>query len=345
MIMTTTFSHRLSPLILGCAAALILDGLRIAVACADRRRHGQRRTHHQLRHRAAQQAGLPVDPQACRSAAGDQRTDRRKGEDQGSKEIRHRPFRLRYRSVLCRDELTDADHAGSADEIAGEPGHSARDAEGPHARPTWSGPAWSADATRKAFRSARRKSPPRPRAARATRSRKPTRFEYKMQPIVLIVPRGSAPAAIEARQKEAEALRSRVQTCDEANAFFKSMQNAAIRETVIKTSADIPAVLREVLDKHSDRPFDPARGDQAGRRDGRAVRQEADHRRHAEKEGNPGQDVCREIRGEVEIVSAGSPQSRDDRISLTHGKAPRADIRRTRRYRTRHHHQGVAAPQ
>ena len=74
-------------------------------------------------------------------------------------------------------------------------------------------------------------------------------FEYKMQPVVLIVPRGSAPAAIEARQKEAEALRSRVQTCADANAFFKSMQNAAIRETVTKTSAEIPAVLREVLDK------------------------------------------------------------------------------------------------
>src|SRR5467141_2861832 len=74
-------------------------------------------------------------------------------------------------------------------------------------------------------------------------------FEYKMQPVVLIVPRGSAPTAIEARQKEAEALRSRVQTCADANAFFKSMQNAAIRETVTKTSADIPAVLREVLDK------------------------------------------------------------------------------------------------
>jgi peptidyl-prolyl cis-trans isomerase SurA len=74
-------------------------------------------------------------------------------------------------------------------------------------------------------------------------------FEYKMQPIVLIVPRGSGPAAIETRQKEAEALRSRVQTCDEANAFFKSMQNAAIREAVVRTSADIPAILREVLDK------------------------------------------------------------------------------------------------
>jgi peptidyl-prolyl cis-trans isomerase SurA len=74
-------------------------------------------------------------------------------------------------------------------------------------------------------------------------------FEYQLRPIVLIVPRGSAPAAVELRRKEAEALRSRVQTCDEANSYFKSMQNAAIREAVTKTSADIPQVLRDVLDK------------------------------------------------------------------------------------------------
>ncbi|MDB5552565.1 MAG: SurA N-domain family protein [Rhizobium sp.] len=74
-------------------------------------------------------------------------------------------------------------------------------------------------------------------------------FEYRMQPIVLIVPRGSAPSAVELRKKEAEALRSRVQTCEEANSYFKSMQNAAIRDAVTKTSADIPQVLRDVLDK------------------------------------------------------------------------------------------------
>jgi peptidyl-prolyl cis-trans isomerase SurA len=74
-------------------------------------------------------------------------------------------------------------------------------------------------------------------------------FEYQMRPIVLIVPRGAAPAAIEVRRKEAEALRGRVQTCDEATALFKSMQNAAIRDPVSKTSADLPAPLRDVLDK------------------------------------------------------------------------------------------------
>jgi peptidyl-prolyl cis-trans isomerase SurA len=75
-----------------------------------------------------------------------------------------------------------------------------------------------------------------------------TGTEYKMQPIVLIVPRGSASEVTEARKKEAEALRARIQSCTEANAFFKAMQNAAIRETVIKTSADIPPSLREILD-------------------------------------------------------------------------------------------------
>ena len=152
-------------------------------------------------------------------------------------------------------------------------------------------------------------------------------FEYKMQPVVLIVPRGSPPAAIEQRKKEAEALRERVQTCDEANSYFKSMQNAAIRDIVTKTSADMPEVLRDMLDKTPIGHLTAARGDQAGRRDGGAVRTQQDHHRHAEEKGNPRQDVRREIRGEIEIVPAGSPQGRDDRISLMHGKASCPDIR------------------
>jgi peptidyl-prolyl cis-trans isomerase SurA len=74
-------------------------------------------------------------------------------------------------------------------------------------------------------------------------------FEYKMQPIVLLVPRGSAASATELRKKEAESLRERVTTCEQANAYFKSMQNAAIRDSVTKTSADLPVPLRELLDK------------------------------------------------------------------------------------------------
>jgi peptidyl-prolyl cis-trans isomerase SurA len=74
-------------------------------------------------------------------------------------------------------------------------------------------------------------------------------FEYKMQPIVLIVPKGAAQSTIELRHKEAETLRGRIQTCEEANSLFKSMQNAAIRDPVVKTSADMPPALREILDK------------------------------------------------------------------------------------------------
>jgi peptidyl-prolyl cis-trans isomerase SurA len=73
-------------------------------------------------------------------------------------------------------------------------------------------------------------------------------FEYKLQPVVLIVPKGSAQSAIELRQKDAETLRGRVETCEQASQYFKSMANAAIREPVIKTSADIPANLRKLLD-------------------------------------------------------------------------------------------------
>ena len=69
-----------------------------------------------------------------------------------------------------------------------------------------------------------------------------------MQPVVLLVQRGAAQEAIEARKKEAEALRARIQTCVEANQFFKTMQNAAIRESVTKTSAEMPPALREILD-------------------------------------------------------------------------------------------------
>ena len=74
-------------------------------------------------------------------------------------------------------------------------------------------------------------------------------FEYKLQPIVLIVPRGSAQGAIDQRRKEAELLRERVQGCDQINSTFKSMPNAAVRDVVTKTSADIPGPLRELLDK------------------------------------------------------------------------------------------------
>ncbi len=74
-------------------------------------------------------------------------------------------------------------------------------------------------------------------------------FEYQMRPVVLIVPRGAAAPVTEARRKEADALRERIQTCAEAAQLFKAMRNATIRDTVVKSSADLPPPLRDILDK------------------------------------------------------------------------------------------------
>jgi peptidyl-prolyl cis-trans isomerase SurA len=74
-------------------------------------------------------------------------------------------------------------------------------------------------------------------------------YEYLVRPIVLILPRGSSQAAVEQRRKEAELLRNKIQSCEEANELFRSMRDAAIRDQMTKTSADLPAPLRELLDK------------------------------------------------------------------------------------------------
>ena len=123
------------------------------------------------------------------------------------------------------------------------------------------------------------------------------------------------------------------------------MHNAAIRETVTKTSADIPPVLRELLDKtpigHLTAPEVTKQGVEMVALCGRNPTTVDTPKKKEIREKM----YAREIRGEVEGVSAGSPQSRDDRISLTHGKAARADLRRTRGHRARHRDQSVAAPQ
>lgn len=74
-------------------------------------------------------------------------------------------------------------------------------------------------------------------------------FEYRMRPVVLIVPRGAPSSVMEARRKEANSLRERIQSCDEAMRLFKVAPNATIRDIVIKSSADLPPPLRDLLDK------------------------------------------------------------------------------------------------
>ena len=74
-------------------------------------------------------------------------------------------------------------------------------------------------------------------------------YEYQMRPVVLVTPRGASTADVEQRRKEAEGLRARVQSCDDAATLFRSMRDGAIKDTIVKTSADLAPALREILDK------------------------------------------------------------------------------------------------
>ena len=72
-------------------------------------------------------------------------------------------------------------------------------------------------------------------------------YEYIMRPVVLIVPRGSPDAAYEARKRDAEALRSRFQNCNDGVAFARALADVAVRDQVSKYSADLAQQLREIL--------------------------------------------------------------------------------------------------
>jgi peptidyl-prolyl cis-trans isomerase SurA len=73
-------------------------------------------------------------------------------------------------------------------------------------------------------------------------------YEYTLRPILLIVPRGSSEEVIAARKREAEGLRTRFQNCDEGLRLARGLRDTAVRDTVIRTSGDLTAQLREILD-------------------------------------------------------------------------------------------------
>ena len=74
-------------------------------------------------------------------------------------------------------------------------------------------------------------------------------YDYTLRPILFVVPRGSPPAAFEARAKEAEALRAQFQACDTGIELARGTRYVAVRTQVIKSSAELPAQLRDVLAK------------------------------------------------------------------------------------------------
>ena len=73
-------------------------------------------------------------------------------------------------------------------------------------------------------------------------------YDYTLRPILFLVPAGSPEAFVEGRKREAEALRNRFQDCEAGIAFARALKDVAVRDQVIRSSADIPAELRKVLE-------------------------------------------------------------------------------------------------
>jgi peptidyl-prolyl cis-trans isomerase SurA len=73
-------------------------------------------------------------------------------------------------------------------------------------------------------------------------------YEYLIRPIIFVVPPGSSDAAYESRKREAEALRSRFTDCADGLAFARALDEVAVRDQMVKFSADLPQASRDILD-------------------------------------------------------------------------------------------------
>ncbi len=73
-------------------------------------------------------------------------------------------------------------------------------------------------------------------------------YDYILRPILFTVPKGASDATFEGRRHEAEALRSRFQNCELGLPFVRNLHDVAVRDQIVKSSADLPPALREILD-------------------------------------------------------------------------------------------------
>jgi peptidyl-prolyl cis-trans isomerase SurA len=74
-------------------------------------------------------------------------------------------------------------------------------------------------------------------------------YEYVLRPILIVVPRGSSKAVIAQKQREAESLRARFQSCEQGIRFARALRDVAVRAQITRNAADLSPQLRGILDK------------------------------------------------------------------------------------------------
>ncbi len=73
-------------------------------------------------------------------------------------------------------------------------------------------------------------------------------YEYQLRPILFIMPPGASQVVLDARKREAEQLRVRFDNCNDGLAFARALRDVAIRDLIVKSSADLAPELRKILD-------------------------------------------------------------------------------------------------
>jgi peptidyl-prolyl cis-trans isomerase SurA len=72
-------------------------------------------------------------------------------------------------------------------------------------------------------------------------------FEYVVRPVLFLVPPGSPQSVVDARRKEAEALRGRFKSCEEGLPAARAA-GAIIRDQVVRSSGEMTPELRKIID-------------------------------------------------------------------------------------------------
>ncbi len=81
----------------------------------------------------------------------------------------------------------------------------------------------------------------------ASNKGEPTGYEFKLRPVLFLVPKGAAPTVFEARKRDAEALRGRFTSCDEGVRAAMALPDVAVRGTITRQSADLGQAQRDLL--------------------------------------------------------------------------------------------------
>jgi peptidyl-prolyl cis-trans isomerase SurA len=79
--------------------------------------------------------------------------------------------------------------------------------------------------------------------------KKEVAYEYILRPILFIVPPGATEQVIDGRKREAEALRARFENCDTGLRFAGALRDVAVRDQIVKSSADLQPEMRKLLEE------------------------------------------------------------------------------------------------